>query len=223
MSQARRPNPHSTFRQLTVNASSKISSKVTHVTSELFSERGIESSIVVEVNANGSAANKLITIVEIVKREAAKRLAEIDKASHSNNPKTLKPEKLWQYSRLRGEDKFSTSVSHTVKGSAAKNDATKTATTALAPANRPDTMVETLINVPKSSSGSAFCKKRTIDELSDHEDTFEMLQPATKRLCKAAALEISETPKTIPVLSIRLSLTRMDVLKSQGWGEQCVP
>ncbi|KAL9058185.1 MAG: hypothetical protein Q9162_001909 [Coniocarpon cinnabarinum] len=164
---------------------------------------------VIHLTATSPVANKLISIVEIVKRETASRLNGQLPAS-SEDVKSSKPRKLWQYTSLTHQAPKPKGPKPRVKS---ETDAAPLAADA-----------EDGASVPKNNVVDQSLKRKRDDSIvNDEEDEdahfFERLDSSTKHL--ALAVKLKE-PRPVPVLCIVLSLERMAKLDPAGWGEQSV-
>lgn len=206
------------LQQVRIISSSKIQNKVNQVLDLILSD----DVVVVELSAKSEVASKLISIVEIVKREAASRLEKGDEESPKEN------KRLHQYSSLHESpathkhpnDEHNRSLIKQPQTSETEGPITWTKEIKQSPISAQSVPVE---GEGRETDANPHKKRKTKavgDESED--DFFENMAPMTERLLDAAAQEEVSKPHPVPVLKIYLSLKPIQQLR-EAYGEQCVP
>ena len=204
---------------LTVINSTKINKKVTQILSALFPASpdhppDSAENTIVQITARSRAASKLITVVEIVKREVVARLAKETKK---------KGRKLWQYSTVFGQTLepkqapvkvlFSKEVKGTQQERADRSESPRDE------AEEVGVMEERQSRKRKAPPADATSELEEGEE--DEREYFETLAPGTKRLCVAADPEVGKKP--VEEAMLRIVLAWRAVEGCSGWGVQVVP
>lgn len=183
----------------TVITSTQIHKKVTQLLSLLFPDTTLPGSTnpVVQLTLKSGSASKLITIVEIVKREASARL--------KNNGGTGK--RLVQVTKVFSEERIA-------KSDHGPGEAARRQRPAMQDDKQDNTGGETI-----TATTTAKRKLHSVeaDESDDEELAFETLTESAKRLCSAAA---PEAKKARPKAVLTVFLTMVQRGEEEAFGPE---